>query len=420
VFFYDRETRFPGVAAILPCGGAALIIWANGHTLTSAGKLLAARPIVFIGLISYSLYLWHWPLLVFSRYWTLDQITISQRELLLLVSGVLAVLSWRFVETPFRKRIVLKRRSQIFTFAGITIAMLLLAGLAINELQGVPSRIPAEALRDANGRTDRALMKELGLKEALNGDFMELGTGDKHLPIDLLVWGDSHAMAVTPVFDILCKEHSVRGVAATHSSTAPLIGYESQARFALKEDSIAFNNAVVEFIRCKHVRDVVLVAVWSDYMANRETARLRRHLLDTIDALRNSGARIWIMKDVPRQRWNVPLALASAVWHGGDPEQLGLPLAEHARASRLQDRILVGISAPGVTLLDPTDLFMSPKNLCRVAEGGKSLYCDKHHLSVAGAMVLRPLFEPIFRGINKSLPIRVGSSVGLGMPLSGP
>ena len=63
---------------------------------------------------------------------------------------------------------------------------------------------------------------------------------------------------------------------------------------------------------------------------------------------------------------------------------------------------------------------MSPKNLCRVAEGGKSLYCDKHHLSVAGAMVLRPLFEPIFRGINKSLPIRVGSSVGLGMPLSGP
>jgi hypothetical protein len=98
----------------------------------------------------------------------------------------------------------------------------------------------------------------------------------------------------------------------------------------------------------------------------------------------------------------VPHALASAVLHGHDPEELGLPLTEHHKAQRRQDQIFGGVSAPGVTVLDPTDLFVSPKNLCRVAEGGKSLYRDKDHLSVAGAMMLRPLFEPIFERIVKS------------------
>ena len=116
VFFYDRDTRFPGVAALLPSIGAALLIWANSQALTSSGKLLAARPLVFIGLISYSLYLWHWPVLLFSKYWALDPIPPTQRMLLLLASFVLAWLSWRFVETPFRKRLVLTSRGpDVFT-----------------------------------------------------------------------------------------------------------------------------------------------------------------------------------------------------------------------------------------------------------------------------------------------------------------
>lgn len=402
VCFYGRDTRFPGVAALLPCVGAALIIWANNHTLTCVGKLLATRPVVFVGLISYSLYLWHWPMLVFARYWKLDPIPKNQRVLLLLASTVLAALSWRFVETPFRKRMILRSRARIFSFASITTAVLLFAGIVIHKLQGVPSRIPPEAVRYANASADRAFRNQLELKEALAGEFVELGTGDKHLPINLLVWGDSHAMAAMPILDILCKEHSVRGVAATHAATAPLVGYENRSQYGLKE-SIAFNNAVVEFIRSKRVGDVVLVACWAGYVPDGGSARLRRGLLDTISALKDSGARIWIMRQVPLQRWNVPRALASAVWHGGDPEELGLPLAEQREAYRLQDPIFEGLATrfPGVTVLDPTDLFVSPKNLCRVAEGGKALYCDTGHLTVAGAMVLRPLFEPIFDGIGR-------------------
>jgi len=403
VFFYNSKTRFPGVAALLPCAGTALIIWANKRTLTSAGKLLAARPVVFIGLTSYSLYLWHWPVLVFYKYSALNPLSLSQRLLLLFASAVLAVLSWKFVETPFRKRRVLKSRAQIFSFAVTTTAILLLAGLSISQLQGLPSRIPEAALAYADGNADRAFLNDVSLKQALAGDFVELGAGDKHLPINLLVWGDSHAMATLPVFDILCKEHAVRGVAATHASTPPLVGYESQDEFSLKKESNAFNNEVVEFIHSNRVSDVVIVAMWGGYETDGgTTARFRRSLLDTISALKDTGARIWIMRQVPKHCRKVPNALASAIWHGGDTEGLGLSQADHYKACRLQDPIFEGISAPDVTILDPTDLFVNSNQLCRAAAGGKALYYDDHHLTTAGAMVLRPLFEPVFEGMGKN------------------
>lgn len=401
VFLYEHDTRFPGVAALLPCIGTALVIWANGHRLTSLGKVLATRPVVFIGLISYSLYLWHWPVLVFSKYWAIGQVSLTQRILLLAVSTVIAVFSWRFIEAPFRNRLVLKSRSLIFTFASLTSVVLLLVGLAIHKMQGVPSRIPTEALRYADGSTDRAFLHELGLKDVLQGDFIELGTGEKDRPIDLLVWGDSHAIAVLPVLDILCREYAFRGVGATHTSTAPLVGFESQGNYSLKEDSILFNDTVAEFIRSKHVGNVLLVANWRFHVNYGGIMPLRRSLIDTVRSLKESDTKIWIIKSVPQHNWNVPQALALTVYRGGDTEKLGLPLEEHLVKSRFEDRIFEGVSAPGMTLLDPTDLFVSPTGLCRVADGGQALYWDGGHLTTHGAMVLRPLFEPIFGRIGR-------------------
>lgn len=401
VFFYDEKTRFPGVAAILPCVGTALLIWSNSHALTSVGRLLAMPPMVFAGLISYSLYLWHWPLLVFYKYWTLDPIPIGHRLLHLLASVGIAVMSWKFVETPFRKRLVLKGRTQIFAFASITTVALSLTGMTISQLRGLPARFPPDVIRYAAGEIDRAFTKEVGLKQALIGNFIELGMGDRGLPVGLLVWGDSHAMAAMPVFDKLCKEQSVRGVAAVHSSNLPLIGYESQIPTSLKQDGIPFNQAVVEYIRNKRVGDVVLVAMWGGYVTDAEIARLRRGLFKTIDALKHSGSRIWIMRQVPQHSWNVPKALAFAVIQGHDPNLIGLPLAEHERARRLQDQIFEGISALDVKVLDPTVLFLSSEITCRVAKDGQALYYDYHHLSVAGAMVLQPLVRPIFEGMGK-------------------
>ena len=148
------------------------------------------------------------------------------------------------------------------------------------------------------------------------------------------------------------------------------------------------------------MKNVLLVARWKLYVTDREASQVHRNLVDTISALKGSDARIWIMKSVPQHRWNVPRALASTVFFGGDAEQIGLTLKEHRENSELESQNFEGVSAPGVTVLDPTDLFVSPNDLCRVAAGGNALYFDNHHLTTSGAMLLRPLFEPIFRGIE--------------------
>jgi Predicted acyltransferases len=159
--FYTKDTPFPGLAAVVPCAGTAAIIWANtigssGMSLTTAGALLAWRPLVFLGLISYSLYLWHWPLLVFSNYWSLGPLSLSSRLGLLVLALLLAILSWRFVETPIRHRAIFPARSSLFSFAVLfVLTVFALASFVIFTL-GYPSRLPAQALLYAQAERDQA------------------------------------------------------------------------------------------------------------------------------------------------------------------------------------------------------------------------------------------------------------------------
>ena len=403
VFCYGRDTRFPGAAALLPCLGAAGIIWANTHTLTSVGRLLALRPVVFIGLISYSLYLWHWPVLVFFKYWAIDPVSPGRRFLLLLASLGLAVLSWKYVETPFRQRVILQTRKQIFSFAGVTMAILLLAGLGVFALHGVPARIPPAALRFIKEEPKVTWDHDVSLKEAMAGDFIEVGESNKQKSITFLVWGDSHAMAILPIINALSQEYSVRSVAATHSATAPLIAYKNEQTDL--EDDIAYNKLIVDFINSKHIPNVILVARWDKVSIDG----LSIGMVATLNALRNSGSRIWIMREIPIQHWNVPVALASAVWHGRDINKMGLPSSEYLLEYQRQNPIFDGLTReyPNVRILDPVVFFLSSNNRYSVVRNGQALYCDDHHISTAGAMLLRPLFEPIFSAIKMpSKPIQ--------------
>jgi peptidoglycan/LPS O-acetylase OafA/YrhL len=135
VVFFSKSISAPGIAVIPVCLGTGVFIYANTANLTLVGKFLCWRPFVFIGLISYSLYLWHWPVLVFANYWALGPLSLPVRILLVVSSLVLAMASWKFVETPFRR--AFPGRKRLLIAASIVAFAFLMLSVAIQKLDGV-------------------------------------------------------------------------------------------------------------------------------------------------------------------------------------------------------------------------------------------------------------------------------------------
>ena len=228
------------------------------------------------------------------------------RTIVLLAGAVLAILSWKFVETPFRQRRIFNGRRPIMALAGCSMLTLVLLGLGVGW-HGVPSRMPGRALGYADSRNHRAFLNQVSLEQALAGSFVELGAQDANAPISVLVWGDSHAMSVTPVIDELCRQFAQRGVQATHSSTAPVLGYVSTGVYSLKGESPAFANAIVSFVAQKHVRNVIVTASWSSYPASDS---FKAGFRSTVQAIMDAGARVYVLKDVPFPGYDVPSSLS--------------------------------------------------------------------------------------------------------------
>jgi len=161
VLLYSEKTLFPGFSALLPCVGAAFIIWAGEAGGSFVSSILSWRPIVFVGLISYSLYLWHWPVIVLRKMGMLGGLSginlgpfsalLSTHRLDMLIevalSFVLAILSWKFVETPFRIGALRLSGRPLFSSAGGAIVILMGGASWMISAQGFPGRYPDKALQ---------------------------------------------------------------------------------------------------------------------------------------------------------------------------------------------------------------------------------------------------------------------------------
>ena len=201
---FRSTTPFPGLAALVPCLGTALVILAGREQASVVGRLLSLRPVVFVGRISYSLYLWHWPVIVFcglgmKLVYGLDR---HQSQLMMfLVSVALGTASWAIVEEPFRRGRPDAAPRRVFAVAGAGIAALSLAGGALWLSGGIPKRFSPEARRvadymDADSghdfyRSNQCFMLTMDWPlPKFNVD--ECLKHDGHKP-SILILGDSHA-----------------------------------------------------------------------------------------------------------------------------------------------------------------------------------------------------------------------------------
>ncbi len=411
VFFYNDDTFFPGFAALAPCLGAAAIILAGMRGQTMVGRLLSLRGVVFVGLISYSLYLWHWPFIAFAKYSEVIPFTLNAALFCMAMSFLLAVVTWQWVEKPVRRRHVLK------TTRGAYIASLLVlltaagGGFVIQSANGFPARIDPVIVQLADGVNDsnphRKECDKPDFSRFDNNTICQLNAGARKTP-DHILWGDSLADALAPAFYEMAKVNGANGYVVTAHGCPPILGFNRKEEKSF--DCAGFNDRVLSLIDRGNIKTVYLAGKWIHYIngdnyvfgdtpwygaykdtyPNLASAAFKR----TLDELGRRGIAVHVILDTPYAPFDPPRYLSlrmlyKAFWL---PDAIPLKPYMDARAGTIDDFIRTyGASGP-VRFIDPRAALCDDKE-CRVHENGHSLYYNPGHLSAYGARTLIPLLE---------------------------
>jgi len=292
VLTFSQKAQFPGALAAIPTLGAAAVIWAGEDNKVSR-NLLAAKPVSYIGLVSYPLYLWHWPIISFSHLldWQLRIRTIFA------VSLVLAVLTYELIEKTAH-RIDPRRISRVLVPGMITAAAISLP-VIING--GFYNRYPADVV---------SILKTMHYDYGPDGRFYECWLVDERARQDfppectspnrsggILIVGDSHAARIYPGIARILKDAPVWQI--TRSSCLPMGGRPlcDQTRdYALKIASE------------QKPKYVILYAAWSNYSSNWDkNSKLGNSLGLVIDKFSKAGSQVIVLGPAPK--WEKPLPL---------------------------------------------------------------------------------------------------------------
>ncbi len=440
-FLYDSNTAFPGATAVAPCLATALIIYANGRHSTLVARVLSTKWLVGIGLISYSLYLWHWPILSYLRYIYGEGLPASVTVAALIASFGCGYASWRFIETPFRRRQVVQLDSMLVRGA-IACSLLIAVGsgasLATRGLPGRWGSSIADALASSSNtmqrfRTGKAAIVRRDELPTIGAPKAPKGAETKAERPRILVWGDSHAAALGQLCDELATEHGIRGYVASRGGTAPLL---DTWRIKSRTKVVPWNRSVVEFVRRKQIAHVLLVCRWSGNVAVRDNGltdaliadqqstavspaeaklALRRGLHRTVNALVEAGAKVWLMRQVPHQDQN-PFRLVINAGPGAHVVT-GVSRAAHDARQRDVDEVFADVLADfpsqRVALLDPGHHCFDALGRSLVGTPQLSYYSDPSHLSTEGSRrLLTTMLDPVFASIAHSVGMTEGEGGG--------
>lgn len=232
---FDQKTLWPGLHALLPCAGTALLLNLHQSRHSLAKRVLSAPPLVGLGLISYSLYLWHWPLFAFYRRAILRIPTPVEYTVLIIIALCAAWLSWRYVERPFRRDHSGINRAFVFRGAGVCATLMLSVCAAIYFGNSFPQRFsPAvtHVYSYMNSIEDPIFMSQMGSCFVLakeKGAFpfekcFRLSTQEPNV----VLWGDSFARNYIAGFREQAQKNKINMIQANFAACLPLSGSERQ------------------------------------------------------------------------------------------------------------------------------------------------------------------------------------------------
>lgn len=397
----------------LPAFGTAALLASGAGAAAWTHRLLALPPFVFVGRISYSLYLWHWPVIVALSYGSADALPAGSALAAVAISLVLAAASWRWIEQPVRLRRRIKGRRRLFAVSALASAAGIALGLGLVAANGLPGRHPALNPLIAEGRASMSVDCVIWWpgQSGLNPPCVRGAPG---VAPSFVLAGDSHAHALS---DGLFEAARARGLAGTHfvaPGFVPLPG-RHVPNGARPEHLVPLFEAYLR--RNPGLRTIVLAAYWQHEATGRSHRQPMRFHTDGEDdgsgaaynpvALRNALEQLFerfperrfvLLDDVPFGPVFDPVQRARQIFAGRADGTAGLPRAVADAQRATYEPILVSLAArhANVVYMPLLSTLCGPR-LCPLADPNERLlYMDGDHLSAYGSARLAPVLDAVF------------------------
>lgn len=377
--------------------GAGLILWNHLERNSTPVKLLAARPIQLIGLCSFSLYLWHWPILVFLKYVHIAPLPANILLIALLLTFAISYLSWKYIENPFRDVVSTKTT---FKFICAIYLILVITSLATISSSGFPGRDSehtnaiSEAI-DTNYRCPPSTYRIYGASRAcLIGELGPTPT--------LALLGNSHAQMYAPSFDT--------ELALRHQSglIIPLNGCLPTIDINISIDCLRMANTNYEaVVSDSSLRQVVIGMTWySDDLINQkgeaisdiEFSYRKKSLFLLIDKLTKAGKKVYLIG--PLAIPNFDFASIASRSLKFSKNQIPFSISRETFDQKFNPLILYFSERLKKQFIAPHGFFCDEYQ-CNFADDKGAYFSDSNHISLYGAQKIRGLFKPIFEEVNR-------------------
>lgn len=400
IYFFNENTTHPSSYTLIPVISTCLIIH-FGTIDTACGKFLSSKILVGIGLISYSLYLWHQPIYVFLRIFNLGDPSQTQYVISIALVFVLSYMCWRFYESPIRKSKL--NNKNVYILALCISIFFIFAGAVGSIKDGFPERYSLSP----NFQKIFSDKEYLGCNNQ-NPEFpCTVGEATK-TKIDIAIFGDSHSGVMLPAFDLLGKERNLKIIRIGAGGCPPILN-----TYVLKghrEPSYCKEIALKQFkfVRENNIKNIVLIAKWQSYANDSnlgEKANSKRNkaasflafkngLKTTVEKYQSLGVKVWIMYQAPQQSVSVNqlyYKLSNDDLNDLEKSKLiasySIPYEKHMMNQLLSRD---AIDSTNSFVINPDKILCGSKT-CLAGTPSEPFYRDKDHLTPYGALLLKSL-----------------------------
>lgn len=429
IFFISANYPFPSFYTLIPTIGTALVIlFSFKETFTT--KILSFKYFVYLGLLSYSLYLFHFPIFVFLKYLNIEVNSILLLPLLTFIIFI-SFLNWNFIEKPMRKKNI--KRKKFLIFVGTSYIFLIIISFYVmnfkitgkNYIYDLPVKIQ-NSLDVVDEEIAKCIEVELIKDNFLKNDFCFIGNKNNK-KIDFVIYGDSHILTYHNIFNNYLKKSNKKGLFIGYPGCPPIPNIFTIRSDESRKNCRKLNDKIFQLIKNENISNLVHIARWSYYTGeelpngefnpinnfinfNTNTTESKKvfekSVSKSLEKFGNMNLNLYILEQPPFQNFS-PSDVYLRSYNKDKRiflDKLSYYSIKYSKyvINQVFSNSVLQVNSEkhkNIHFIKISDIFCKNKNrICKIGNENYSFYYDRNHLNEYGAKLIS---ERVISRINE-------------------